>query len=98
VYDLAQAMPISALDDFETRMASPAASISRHFKFTERVLLQARATADARARSFQRRSDCLPLDFSFDLQCAPRAQATPNLLKQLDYRSGSSSRLQLPAV
>src|SRR5258707_973367 len=55
VYDLARAMPISALDDFETRMASPAASISRHFEFTERerMLLQARATADARARSFQ---------------------------------------------
>jgi hypothetical protein len=36
VHDLAQAMPISALDDFETRLTSRVALISRHFQFAER--------------------------------------------------------------
>jgi hypothetical protein len=67
-------MPISALDDFETRLASPAASICRHFTFPERdrTLLQARATADARAGFVSAPLILLVAGFSFDLQCVRR--------------------------
>jgi len=46
-------MPISALDDFEARLTSPAALISRHSSsLNEIARCFRRATADAGARSF----------------------------------------------